>query len=115
MFARELSGDSSSTGSTSPVMSPALPQSRVGSMKQRNAAAQHLAQVMAYRTVDDDVEEEEDDDLGFRFSAPPPTAFSGSNKKNGVTAIPPISASRPNKTQSLAVIHTAIVGFHLFV
>ncbi|RVW78019.1 Coiled-coil domain-containing protein SCD2 [Vitis vinifera] len=36
---------------------------------------QRLAQVMASQTADDD-EDDEDDDLGFRYSAPPPPAFS---------------------------------------
>ncbi|OMO99540.1 hypothetical protein CCACVL1_03743, partial [Corchorus capsularis] len=39
------------------------------------AAAQRLAQVMASQTTDDD-DEDDGDDLGFRYSAPPPLAFS---------------------------------------
>ena len=121
VHARQWSGDSSSTGSSSPVMSPAHPQSRLGpsaTIKQRNvaakAAAQRLAQVMASRTAVDDDDDEEDDDLGFRFSAPTPPSLSfhssnANGNKNGVSdmAIPPISASRPNRSPSPAVIPSA--------
>lgn len=125
VFTRQWSGGSSSTGSSSPVMSPAHPQSRLGpastglsTVKRTQnvaakAAAQRLARVMASQTVDDD--DDEDDDLGFRFSAPPPAALSSfsSNKStsyNGNT-IPPISVARPNRSPSPAVILSAIVPY----
>lgn len=118
VYTRQWSGGSSSTGS-SPAMSPAHPQSRLGpsstgisTVKRTQnvaakAAAQRLARVMASQTVDDDGDE--DDDLGFRFSAPPPAAlssFSSSNRSNSANAnaIPPFSVARPNRSPSPAVI-----------
>ncbi|KAJ7957186.1 Coiled-coil domain-containing protein SCD2 [Quillaja saponaria] len=112
VYSRQWSGGSSSTGSSSPVMSPAHPQSRLGpssTIKRTQnvaakAAAQRLAQVMASQTVDD---EEEDDDLGFRFSGPPPLSLSSySNNVNGnysTSGIPPISMTRPNRSPSPAL------------
>lgn len=123
VYTRQWSGGSSSTGSSSPVMSPAHPQSRLGpsstglsTIKRTQnvaakAAAQRLAQVMASQTADDD---EEDDDLGFRYSAPPPPAVNSysshvNSNKNSSTAIPPISVARPNRSPSPAVILTTNV------
>ncbi|XP_004501742.1 coiled-coil domain-containing protein SCD2-like isoform X2 [Cicer arietinum] len=116
VYTRQWSGGSSSTGSSSPVMSPAHPQSRLGptstglsTVKRTQnvaakAAAQRLARVMASQTVDDD---DEDDDLGFRYGAPPPSAFSSfsSNKSSSAnaTGIPPISVARPNRSPSPAL------------
>ncbi|MED6223032.1 scaffold protein Scd2 [Stylosanthes scabra] len=114
VYSRQWSVDSSSTGSSSPVMSPAHPNSRLGpsaTMKQRNvaakAAAQRLAQVMASRAAvdDDEDEEEEDDDLVFRAPTHPSLSSHSSNgtsSKNGFSsmAIPPISAYRPNSNRS---------------
>ncbi|KAM7272685.1 hypothetical protein ACFE04_027348 [Oxalis oulophora] len=90
VYARQWSGTSSSTGSSSPApMSPAHPNSRIPpssnfSTIKRNqnfaakAAAQRLAQVMASQaTADDDDDEDDDVDLGFRFAAP-----SSSTKSN---------------------------------
>ncbi|XP_061364562.1 coiled-coil domain-containing protein SCD2-like isoform X2 [Gastrolobium bilobum] len=115
VYTRQWSGDSSSIGSLSPAMSPVHPQSRLGTsstIKQRNfaakAAAQRLAQVMASQTVDNDDDEEEDDDLEFGFSAPRPPALSSysnnaNSNKNGVSVVPPISTSRPNRSPSPAL------------
>ncbi|KAF7834048.1 coiled-coil domain-containing protein SCD2-like isoform X1 [Senna tora] len=117
VYARQWSGGSSSTGSSSPAMSPAHPHSRLGpsstghsTIKRTQnvaakAAAQRLAQVMASQTVDD---EDEDDDLGFRYSAPPPPAVTSysnnfNSHRNSATAIPPISVARPNRSPSPAL------------
>ncbi|KAI4336380.1 hypothetical protein L6164_014914 [Bauhinia variegata] len=117
VYTRQWSGGSSSTGSSSPAMSPAHPHSRLGpsstglsTIKRTQnvaakAAAQRLAQVMASQTADDD---EEDDDLGFRFGAPPPPAFSSyssnvNTNRNGASTIPPISVTRPNRSPSPAL------------
>ncbi|XP_061339871.1 coiled-coil domain-containing protein SCD2-like isoform X2 [Gastrolobium bilobum] len=121
VYTRQWSGGSSSTGSSSPAMSPAHPQSRLGPSSTglstirrtqnvaAKAAAQRLARVMASQTVSDDGEE--DDDLGFRFSAPPPAALSSfssnvnSNKSTGASAttVPPITVARPNRSPSPAL------------
>ncbi|KAM7483500.1 hypothetical protein LguiB_008083 [Lonicera macranthoides] len=103
VYARQWSGGSSSTGSSSPARSPAHPHSRLppaagmSTIKRTQnfaakAAAQRLAQVMASQTTDDD---EEDDDLGFRFGAPP-----NSNSNNG---LPAISFAKPNRSPSPAL------------
>ncbi|OAY48025.1 coiled-coil domain-containing protein SCD2 isoform X1 [Manihot esculenta] len=113
VYSRQWSGDSSSTGSSSPVMSPAHASLRLGSgmstiMRTQNvaakAAAQRLAQVMASQTTDDD---DEDDDLGFRFSAPPlpaPSSFSSRLNHSGNNGVPPsISIARANRSPSPAL------------
>ncbi|KAG8638592.1 hypothetical protein MANES_14G045900v8 [Manihot esculenta] len=113
VYSRQWSGGSSSTGSSSPAMSPAHPSSRLGTgmstiKRTQNvaakAAAQRLARVMASQTADDD---EEDDDLGFRFSAPPPPApssFSSSlNHSASNNVSPAISVARPNRSPSPAL------------
>lgn len=114
VYTRQWSGGSSSTGSSSPAMSPAHPTSRLqpagySTIKRTQnvaakAAAQRLAQVMASQTAADD--DDEDDDLGFRFAAPqPPSSFS-SNSANNTTAttVTSISLSRANRSPSPAVI-----------
>lgn len=117
VYARQWSGDSSSTGS-SPAMSPAHPNSRSqsGAMgfstikRTQNvaakAAARRLAQVMASQTNADD--EDEDDDLGFRYDAPPPpssSSFSSNSSHNSTASyIPSISVPRVNRSPSPAVI-----------
>ncbi|KAI4343559.1 hypothetical protein L6164_010894 [Bauhinia variegata] len=123
---RQWSGGSSSTGSSSPAMSPAHPHPRLGpsstglsTIKRTQnvaakAAAQRLAQVMASQTVDDD---EEDDDLDFRFSAPPPPAFSSyssnvNSNRNGASTIPPISVTRPNRSPSPALGRNLVEHAH---
>ncbi|XP_014501034.1 coiled-coil domain-containing protein SCD2 isoform X1 [Vigna radiata var. radiata] len=122
VYARQWSGGSSSTGSSSPAMSPAHPQSRLGATSTglstvkrtqnvaAKAAAQRLARVMASQNaiVDDG---EDDDDLDFRFSAPPPASLSSfssnasSNRSTSTNAstIPPISVARPNRSPSPAL------------
>lgn len=111
MYARQWSGGSSSTGSSSPAGSPAHPRARLpptvtgmSTIKRTQnvaakAAAQRLAQVMASSHRPD--EDEDDDDLGFR---PPTAAFStndnrsNSNSKNsGLSAI---SLAKPNRSPS---------------
>ncbi|KAJ8772447.1 hypothetical protein K2173_027624 [Erythroxylum novogranatense] len=119
VYARQWSAGSSSTGSSSPAMSPAHPSSRIASgmstiKRSQNvaakAAAQRLAQVMASQTTD---EEEEDDDLGFRLSGPPraaPLSFNSSlnhsnsnNSNNSAATTPAVSLARPNRSQSPAL------------
>ncbi|TKY73700.1 Coiled-coil domain-containing protein SCD2 [Spatholobus suberectus] len=122
VYARQWSGGSSSTGSSSPAMSPAHPQSRLGpsstvlsTVKRTQnvaakAAAQRLARVMASQNAAAD-DGEDDDDLDFRFSAPPPaslSSFSGNANSNrsasaNATVIPPISVARPNRSPSPAL------------
>ncbi|KAL4559821.1 hypothetical protein LXL04_031967 [Taraxacum kok-saghyz] len=112
VYTRQWSGGSSSTGSTSPAMSPAHPQSRLGQpsgystiKRTQNvaakAAAQRLAQVMASQTVDDD--DDDDDDLGFQFAAP--TSFGNKSANNNGTgsALSGISFGKPNRSPSPAL------------
>ncbi|KAL6972973.1 hypothetical protein U1Q18_027148 [Sarracenia purpurea var. burkii] len=108
VYSRQWSGGSSSTGSSSPAMSPMHPQSRLSTglstiKRTQNvaakAAAQRLAQVMASQAADDD---EEDDDLGFQYSAPPPPAYSSKQNSNSHN-IPPISLAKPNRSPSPAL------------
>ena len=133
IYARQWSGGSSSTGSSSPAMSPAHPQSRLGASSTgistvkrtqnvaAKAAAQRLARVMASQNAIAD-DGEDDDDLDFRFSAPPPSSISSfssnasSNRSTSTNAatIPPISVARPNRSPSPAVIPTAIVRSDVF-
>uniref|UniRef100_A0A5B7B984 Putative coiled-coil domain-containing protein SCD2 n=1 Tax=Davidia involucrata TaxID=16924 RepID=A0A5B7B984_DAVIN len=107
VYSRQWSGGSSSTGSSSPAMSPAHPHARLppstgfSTIKRTQnvaakAAAQRLAQVMASQTADDD---EEDDDLGFRFGAPPPTG----NVKSNSNSTPAITVAKPNRSPSPAL------------
>ncbi|ESW09884.1 hypothetical protein PHAVU_009G164500 [Phaseolus vulgaris] len=122
IYARQWSGGSSSTGSSSPAMSPAHPQSRLGASSTgistvkrtqnvaAKAAAQRLARVMASQNAIAD-DGEDDDDLDFRFSAPPPSSISSfssnasSNRSTSTNAatIPPISVARPNRSPSPAL------------
>ncbi|XP_040986644.1 coiled-coil domain-containing protein SCD2-like isoform X1 [Juglans microcarpa x Juglans regia] len=117
VYSRQWSGGSSSTGSSSPAMSPAHPNSRqlttgFSTVKRtQNAAArvaaQRLAKVMASQATADE-DEDEDDDLGFRFGAPPPPAPSyhsaaSSNSNNSSATTPAISVTRPNRSPSPAL------------
>ncbi|THF98503.1 hypothetical protein TEA_005998 [Camellia sinensis var. sinensis] len=110
VYTRQWSGGSSSTGSSSPAMSPAHPHSRLppatglSTIKRTQnvaakAAAQRLARVMASQAPDD---EDEEDDLGFRFAPPPPTAFS-SNVNSNSNAVPVNSFAKPNRSPSPAL------------
>lgn len=112
VYSRQWSG--SSTGSSSPAMSPAHPLSRpaggLSTIKRTQnvaakAAAQRLAQVMASQTTADD--EEEDDDLGFRFGAPPPPILS-SNANTYKNGAPAPSLAKPNRYPSPAVISSTV-------
>ncbi|KAL1301300.1 coiled-coil domain-containing protein SCD2 isoform X1 [Arachis ipaensis] len=125
VYGRQWSGGSSSTGSSSPAMSPAHPQSRLGpsstgmsTVKRTQnvaakAAAQRLARVMASQAAAADDDGEDDDDLDFQFAAPRapvPSSYSSnasSLKSSGVgttaTTIPPISLARPNRSPSPAL------------
>ncbi|KAJ4973369.1 hypothetical protein NE237_006543 [Protea cynaroides] len=105
IYSRQISGGSSSNGS-SPSMSPARHHPRSSSTtglsnikRTQNvaakAAAQRLAQVMASQSADDD---DEDDDLGFRYSAPPPSFSNTANK-----TIPAIMSTRPTRSPSPAL------------
>ena len=135
VYGRQWSGGSSSTGSSSPAMSPAHPQSRLGpsstglsTVKRTQnvaakAAAQRLARVMASQTSAADDDGEDDDDLEFPFAAPPAPSLSSfsSNASSlkstaggggaAATTIPPASVARPNRSPSPAVILTAILPY----
>ncbi|KAK4768065.1 hypothetical protein SAY87_003206 [Trapa incisa] len=108
LYTRQWSGDSSSTGSSSPTMSPAHPQSRhphgISTVKRTQnftakAAAQRLALVMASRIPDED---EDDDDMDFRFGAPPrpapPSYPSSLNRNNATSALTGVPVSRVNRS-----------------
>ncbi|KAJ8553509.1 hypothetical protein K7X08_024187 [Anisodus acutangulus] len=111
VYARQWSGGSSSTGSSSPVGSPAHPRARLpptvtgmSTIKRTQnvaakVAAQRLAQVMASSHRPDD--DEDDDDLGFR---PPTAAFSTndhrSNSNSKSTGLSAISLAKPNRSPS---------------
>ncbi|XP_049395120.1 coiled-coil domain-containing protein SCD2-like isoform X1 [Solanum stenotomum] len=111
VYARQWSGGSSSTGSSSPAGSPAHPRARLpptvtgmSTIKRTQnvaakAAAQRLAQVMASSHRPD--EEDDDDDLGFR---PPTAAFSTndnrSNSNNKNSGLAAISLTKPNRSPS---------------
>ncbi|XP_057791494.1 coiled-coil domain-containing protein SCD2-like isoform X1 [Salvia miltiorrhiza] len=121
VYARQWSGGSSSTGSSSPAGSPAHPRSRLppsaGGMSTikrtqnvaAKAAAQRLALVMASKTPNDD-DEDEDDDLGFRFAAPPApmsasnnTSVNRSDSGNNGGGFSGISLTKPNRSPSPAL------------
>ncbi|KAM6583988.1 hypothetical protein CsatB_010990 [Cannabis sativa] len=114
VYSRQWSGGSS-TGSSSPAMSPAHPHSRLqpgaaggfSTIKRTQnvaakAAAQRLAQVMASQSANAD-DDDEDDDLGFRY---PPTAkpmsFNNNSGSNSA-AVPAMAFSRPNRSPSPAL------------
>ncbi|XP_023001761.1 coiled-coil domain-containing protein SCD2-like isoform X1 [Cucurbita maxima] len=111
VYARQWSGGSSSTGSSSPAMSPAHPQSRLGTSstikRAQNVAAkkaaERLAQVMAQTPEDDD----EDDDLNFRFAAPPPprthSSYQSVVNSNSTNSFHTISGPRINRSPSPAL------------
>ncbi|KAI4319840.1 hypothetical protein MLD38_033393 [Melastoma candidum] len=118
---RQWSGDASSTGSSSPAMSPFHPHARlpqgISTVKRTQnvaakAAAQRLAQVMASQTAQDDDDDDEDDaDMGFRFRVPaaaavPVSSYSTnikSNSNSATTAFPRNSLSRPQRSPSPAL------------
>ncbi|XP_011073178.1 coiled-coil domain-containing protein SCD2 [Sesamum indicum] len=117
VYARQWSGGSSSTGSSSPAGSPAHPRSRLppaatgmSTIKRTQnvaakAAAQRLALVMASKTPNDD-EDDEDDDLGFRFGPPAPSSFSSSNiinRSDSGGGLSGISLSKMNRSPSPAL------------
>ncbi|KAK3042514.1 hypothetical protein RJ639_000238 [Escallonia herrerae] len=103
-YARQWSGNSTSTGSSSPAGSPAhrLQQpSGMSTIKRTQnfaakAAAQRLAQVMASQTADDD---DEDDDLGFRY----PPSFSSNASSNSSSGAPAFSLGKTNRSPSPAL------------
>lgn len=115
VYGRQWSGGSSSTGSSSPVMSPAHPQSRLGSSstikRAQNVAAkkaaQRLAQVMATQ-VPNSEDDDEDDDLNFRFGAPPPapthSSYPSVVNSSYTNSLHTISGPRINRSPSPAVI-----------
>ncbi|PON97445.1 hypothetical protein TorRG33x02_066470 [Trema orientale] len=114
VYSRQWSGGSS-TGSSSPAMSPAHPHSRLqpgavggfSTIKRTQnvaakAAAQRLAQVMASQSAADD--DDDDDDLGFRYPPPPkPLTFNNNSSNNASGGVAPISFSRPNRSPSPAL------------
>ncbi|KAF3625472.1 coiled-coil domain-containing protein SCD2 isoform X1 [Capsicum chacoense] len=111
VYARQWSGGSSSTGSSSPAGSPAHPRARLpptvtgmSTIKRTQnvaakAAAQRLAQVMASSHTPD--EDDDDDDLGFK---PPTAAFSTndnrSNSNSRNSGLSAISLAKPNRSPS---------------
>ncbi|KAL6497195.1 hypothetical protein OROGR_029124 [Orobanche gracilis] len=114
VFARQWSGGSSSTGSSSPVGSPAHPRSRfppptaagMSTIKRTQnvaakAAAQRLALVMASKTPNDD-DDDDDDDLGFRFG-PPPSLSSNINKTDSSIGLSGTAPVKPNRSPSPAL------------
>lgn len=123
VYARQWSGGSSSTGSSSPAGSPAHPRSRLpptaagmSTIKRTQnvaakAAAQRLAQVMASQATADD--DDEDDDLGFRFAGAPPAVAAGGfssnlsssrlDSNNNYSGLPAVSLAKPNRSPSPAV------------
>ena len=121
VYGRQWSGGSSSTGSSSPAMSPAHPHSRLASgaggvstiKRSQNvaakAAAQRLAQVMASQTADDD---DDDDDLGFRYSAPPPPA--PSSYASSINSNHSISSARATRSPSPAVSSNDTYRYYVF-
>ncbi|KAI8544075.1 hypothetical protein RHMOL_Rhmol08G0267200 [Rhododendron molle] len=105
VYSRQWSG--SSTGSSSPAMSPAHPGARLppssgfSTIKRTQnvaakAAAQRLAQVMASQAADED---DDDDDLGFRK----PAAASGSSFNRSSNGGPAVSIARPTRSPSPAL------------
>ncbi|KAI4363803.1 hypothetical protein MLD38_019975 [Melastoma candidum] len=116
VYARQWSADISSTGSSSPAMSPLHPHSRLpqGTVKRAQnvaakAAAQRLAQVMASQTTEDD-EDDDDADMGFKFRVPavPVSSYStnlnnSQNSTSATTAPPRNSLSRPQRSPSPAL------------
>lgn len=110
VIGRQWSSESGATGTSSPAMSPSLyhhsrsaSATGISNIKRTQnfaakAAAQRLAQVMASQTADDD-EDDEDDDLGFRYSAPPPPAFS----RTVISGKPAVPASRVTRSPSPGV------------
>ncbi|KAM3704326.1 hypothetical protein ACJW31_04G167800 [Castanea mollissima] len=118
VYSRQWSG--SSTGSSSPAMSPAHPQSRLAAgatgfsnvKRTQNAAAkvaaQRLAKVMASQTSAADEEDDDDDENGFKFAVPAPPAPSpfsslGNNSNSNNNYSSGISVSRPNRSPSPAL------------
>ncbi|KAF4390494.1 hypothetical protein F8388_005991 [Cannabis sativa] len=112
VYARQWSSESNSTtGNSSPVMSPSRNRhvrssssSGISNIKRTQnfaakAAAQRLAQVMASQTADDD--DDDDGDLGFRYSAPPPLALSR-NVNNGAKSSIPTSKTTRSPSPALA-------------
>lgn len=107
VYTRQWSG--SSTGSSSPAMSPAHPGARLppssgfSTVKRTQnfaakAAAQRLAQVMASQAADED--DDDDDDLGFRK----PASASESSFNRSSNGGPAVSIARPARSPSPAVI-----------
>lgn len=128
VYARQWSGGSSSTGSSSPAMSPAHPNSRLGptgfSTVKRNqnaaakVAAQRLAKVMASQTTAAD-DDDEEDDLEFSFGAGPPPApsshSSANSNSNFASSFPAISVARPNRSPSPAVTSRICGSYSVFL
>nr|XP_016446049.1 PREDICTED: coiled-coil domain-containing protein SCD2-like [Nicotiana tabacum] len=115
VYARQWSGGSSSTGSSSPAGSPAHPRARLpptvtgmSTIKRTQnvaakAAAQRLAQVMASSQPPPD-DDEDDDDLGFRRpTAALSTNDRRSNSNNRSSGLAAISLAKPNRSPSPAL------------
>ncbi|KAK9995291.1 hypothetical protein SO802_019977 [Lithocarpus litseifolius] len=121
VYSRQWSGSTSSTGSSSPAMSPAHPQSRLAAgatgfstvKRTQNVAAkvaaQRLAKVMASQTSADE-DDDDDEENGFKFAVPAPPApspfalaNSNSNNYSSGNSIPAIAVSRPNRSPSPAL------------
>ncbi|KAI3773538.1 hypothetical protein L1987_48068 [Smallanthus sonchifolius] len=111
----QWSGDSITNGSSSPAMSPAHPQSKLGqpsgysTMKRTQnvaakEAAKRLARVMASQTTDDGDDDDDDgDDLGFRFAAPTSVRNNSANSNGSGSDLSGISFARPNRSPSQAL------------
>ncbi|KAF3791067.1 Coiled-coil domain-containing protein [Nymphaea thermarum] len=118
VYSRQRSG-SSSTGSSSPAMSPAHHHVRTGSTGLSNikktqnvaakAAAQRLAQVMASQTTDDD---DEEDDLPFRYNATSfaPSVGSSITDRRKVPARSPSPALGRNYAEQASSVRSTSAG-----
>ncbi|XP_077250434.1 coiled-coil domain-containing protein SCD2-like [Tasmannia lanceolata] len=98
VYSRQISTGSSSTGSSSPVMSPAHRSTSFSTIKKTQnvaakAAANRLARVMASQTTGDEDDDDDDDDDDLY-------PFRSSNNGGGGNNVPWISSSRPTRSPS---------------
>ncbi|MCD7454315.1 hypothetical protein HAX54_024327 [Datura stramonium] len=80
VYARQWSGGSSSTGSSSPAGSPAHPRARLPPTVTPPVAAQRLAQAMASSHRPDDDEDDDEIQLGRNFMDHTPSVRSSSTE-----------------------------------
>ena len=121
--ARQWSGGSSSTGSSSPAHPHALLGSNSTIKRAQNVAAKKAAQRLAEAMANtrpsvegDDEDADEEDDLNFRFRAPPPPSHStypSAVNSNNSNSFHTISGPRINRSPSPAVISSILGSSHL--